>query len=314
MSEHCEDCWQLQGKLLEAERIIEICKQDEADWKETEAELLANLENAKVEIQETIASFEGYCTVCEELDWRQDLIEEQEDKLKVAKSEQSKTEGLFDALDRIRDMSERPICVCGRSTGTAAIKTCAEKAIQTYQEVEACPDYEPEVRQLCCGRLKPNHRTDCSGREEEEEKYVSRREMDCAGDCGLSALCEVTYMYTEGGKVKSAEVTRMPDGWRYRLYGKAGGEAPYCPTCSLKESVKVGNHPDTAQEICALSKALIAEVKARQNKGREPPPCPTTCKFWTRGGCDSKEDCPDGYGPLIDPETGMDCSQKKECD
>ncbi len=60
--------------------------------------------------------------------------------------------------------------------------------------------------------------------------YVSPREMNCAG-CRRPGRCEVTFKYTEGGKVESADVTRMADGWEYRPYGNAGGEAPYCPKC-----------------------------------------------------------------------------------
>lgn len=63
--------------------------------------------------------------------------------------------------------------------------------------------------------------------------HVSNREMNCM-KCRRPGRCEVTFEYTEGGKVKSANVTRMEDGWKYLPYGDAGGEAPYCPEC-LKE-------------------------------------------------------------------------------
>ena len=39
-------------------------------------------------------------------------------------------ERLRAALERIEAMSERPKCVCGRPTGTAAIKACALEALQ----------------------------------------------------------------------------------------------------------------------------------------------------------------------------------------
>jgi len=39
-------------------------------------------------------------------------------------------ERLRAALERIRGMSERPVCTCGIQTGTAAIKSCANTALK----------------------------------------------------------------------------------------------------------------------------------------------------------------------------------------
>ena len=38
------------------------------------------------------------------------------------------------SLERIRDMAVRPQCLCGRPTGTAAIRSCAESALQQQSE------------------------------------------------------------------------------------------------------------------------------------------------------------------------------------
>lgn len=38
------------------------------------------------------------------------------------------------ALERISGMAERPVCICGVPTGTAAIKACADKAIAARKE------------------------------------------------------------------------------------------------------------------------------------------------------------------------------------
>jgi hypothetical protein len=43
------------------------------------------------------------------------------------------------SLGRIRDMSERPLCVCGRATGTAAIKACATTALARIDAEDAKP-------------------------------------------------------------------------------------------------------------------------------------------------------------------------------
>ncbi len=37
---------------------------------------------------------------------------------------------LLEALERIEGMAERPSCICGKPTGTAAIKSCANQAIE----------------------------------------------------------------------------------------------------------------------------------------------------------------------------------------
>lgn len=69
----------------------------------------------------------------------------------------------------------------------------------------------------------------------DEKKYVSAREMNCM-KCRKPGRCEVTFEYTDGGNVKSAEVTKMEDGWEYLPFGDAGGEAPYCPECQMKHA------------------------------------------------------------------------------
>jgi len=67
--------------------------------------------------------------------------------------------------------------------------------------------------------------------EPDRSKYVTIREMNCMR-CRTPGWCEVTFEYTDSGKVKAANVTRIEDGWKYKPYGKAGGNAPYCPICS----------------------------------------------------------------------------------
>ena len=62
------------------------------------------------------------------------------------------------------------------------------------------------------------------------DAYVATRDVDCAG-CGANGKCQVTFEYTEGGKIKAANVTRLDDGWKHLPYGNAGGSAPYCPVC-----------------------------------------------------------------------------------
>ena len=66
--------------------------------------------------------------------------------------------------------------------------------------------------------------------EPDDKIYISVREMNCM-KCRKPGRCEVTFEYTEGGKVKSAEITRMEDGWERLPFGDAGGVAPYCPEC-----------------------------------------------------------------------------------
>jgi hypothetical protein len=67
---------------------------------------------------------------------------------------------------------------------------------------------------------------------EETREYKSRRDIVCMG-CKLEAFCEITLVF-ENEKVTSAAVTKVPDGWKYKSYGDAGGMAPYCPDCSTK--------------------------------------------------------------------------------
>ncbi len=69
--------------------------------------------------------------------------------------------------------------------------------------------------------------------EPDRSKYVSLRETNCI-KCRREGRCEVTFEYTENGKVKAANVTRMEDGWEYLPYGDVGGKAPYCPECLEK--------------------------------------------------------------------------------
>jgi len=66
--------------------------------------------------------------------------------------------------------------------------------------------------------------------EPDKSKYISIREITCM-KCKKEDHCEVTFDYTEAGKINAANVTRLPDGWEYRPYGKAGGVAPYCLEC-----------------------------------------------------------------------------------
>lgn len=73
-----------------------------------------------------------------------------------------------------------------------------------------------------------------SKRQLRDRTHVSTREINCAR-CQLPGRCQVTFEYTEGGKIKSAEVTRLEDGWEYRPFGNVGGEAPYCAECLPKE-------------------------------------------------------------------------------
>lgn len=46
-------------------------------------------------------------------------------------------ERLTAALERIRDMSERPVCTCGIQTGTDAIKSCANTALAAVDKGES---------------------------------------------------------------------------------------------------------------------------------------------------------------------------------
>jgi hypothetical protein len=64
----------------------------------------------------------------------------------------------------------------------------------------------------------------------DKTKYVTIREINCM-KCRKEDHCEVTFKFTEAGKVKSANVTRLPDNWAYLPYGNAGGFALYCSEC-----------------------------------------------------------------------------------
>jgi hypothetical protein len=45
-------------------------------------------------------------------------------------------EAMQEGLERVRDMAERPVCICGRLTGTAALKLCAARALDAAQAAE----------------------------------------------------------------------------------------------------------------------------------------------------------------------------------
>lgn len=52
------------------------------------------------------------------------------DQLKRERDEaRAEIERLRAALERVEGMAERPVCVCGRPTGTAAIKQAARTAL-----------------------------------------------------------------------------------------------------------------------------------------------------------------------------------------
>ena len=76
----------------------------------------------------------------------EDALQEQADEIErrteaaknyaaAAMAKQQENERLRAALERIEAMSERPKCVCGRPTGTAAIKACAREALQENDDV-----------------------------------------------------------------------------------------------------------------------------------------------------------------------------------
>lgn len=45
-------------------------------------------------------------------------------------------ERLRTALERVHGMAERPVCLCGRPTGTAAIKAAADAALGSERKAE----------------------------------------------------------------------------------------------------------------------------------------------------------------------------------
>ena len=60
--------------------------------------------------------------------------------------------------------------------------------------------------------------------------YLANRNVECA-HCENEGSIQIKFEYTEGGKIKSADIISITDGWDYRPFGSAGGIAPYCPAC-----------------------------------------------------------------------------------
>jgi hypothetical protein len=63
-----------------------------------------------------------------------------------------------------------------------------------------------------------------------ETKALVERFINCH-TCWTQETCQVEFGYTEAGRINSAQVTRLPQGWQYRPLGEAGGQAPICPAC-----------------------------------------------------------------------------------
>jgi len=63
-----------------------------------------------------------------------------------------------------------------------------------------------------------------------DRKARVERFVNCRG-CWTEGICTVELGYTEAGRISAAEVLALPQGWTYRPYGEAGGQAPYCPDC-----------------------------------------------------------------------------------
>ena len=63
-----------------------------------------------------------------------------------------------------------------------------------------------------------------------ETKAQVQRFVNCR-NCWAEGTCLVEFTYTEAGRISSAQVVNLPQGWRYRPYGEQGGQAPYCPAC-----------------------------------------------------------------------------------
>jgi hypothetical protein len=86
---------------------------DPADYVMVHKSYLARLPKSKPRVS-TDAALDNNCPSCDEL--RQELTQARE------------------ALQRIHDMAERPQCLCGRPTGTTAIKQCARAFLARREE------------------------------------------------------------------------------------------------------------------------------------------------------------------------------------
>jgi hypothetical protein len=58
----------------------------------------------------------------------------------------------------------------------------------------------------------------------------SERVVNCV-ECWMEGDCLVEISFNQAGNVTEARVAELPQGWEYRPYGEAGGQAPYCPRC-----------------------------------------------------------------------------------
>ncbi len=90
---------------------------------------------------------------------------------------------------------------------------------------EAFADLLVLIRKLL-GIVQPGMAIEAEG----ERIYRTTRATNCML-CGRPGKVQVTFEYTEGGKVAKADITGMEKGWEMKPYGDAGGEAPYCPEC-----------------------------------------------------------------------------------
>jgi len=98
----------------------------------------------------------------------------------------------------------------------------------------ACVDDWWDERGICAKwELAPCLEEFQEPEEPDKSKYVSLRETNCM-KCKKPGRCEVTFEYTQNGKMKGANVTKLEDGWAYQPFGDAGGEAPYCMECTPK--------------------------------------------------------------------------------
>ncbi len=57
-----------------------------------------------------------------------------------------------------------------------------------------------------------------------------QRSINCQ-QCWEKGTCVVEFTYNENDRIAGAKVLELPQGWKYRPYGDAGGEAPYCTVC-----------------------------------------------------------------------------------
>lgn len=65
--------------------------------------------------------------------------------------------------------------------------------------------------------------------EPELRKYRHAKVIDCAGRCGNARTAVVIYTF-DGSRMIAADI-ELPEGWEYKSYGDAGGEAPFCTEC-----------------------------------------------------------------------------------